>query len=98
MFDNLKFDVSVCNVLGQEGSSNNRRARDTQNASNCAGLFAYVSSKHPEYYGEFKEISYEEQVEQEKSAEEKEMDAINTVKETISSNLKQITTTLSEIK
>ena len=99
LFDNLKFDVTVCNILGQDNSAaNNRRGRDVQNASNCAGLFAYVNSKHPEYYGEFKEISYEEQVEQEKTAEEKEMDAINTINETISSNLKQITTTLSNIK
>lgn len=96
LFDNLKFEVSVCNILGQDGS---RQGRDNVRGNvNCAGLFAFVNSKHPEYYGEFKEISYEEQVAMEKTAEEKETEAIANVNKKIVSNLEQITTTLSEIK
>ncbi len=96
LFDQLKFDVSVCNILGQE---NSRQGRDSVRGNvNCAGLFAFVNSKHPEYYGEFKEISYEEQVAMDKTAEEKETEAIVNVNKKITSNLEQVTTTLSEIK
>ncbi len=93
LFDNLKFEVPVCNILGQDQGREGVRG-----GVNCAGLFAYVNSKHPEYYGEFKEISYEEQVAMEKTAEQKESEEIAAINQVITTDLQQITTTLSNIK
>ncbi len=93
LFDNLKFEVPVCNILGQDQGREGVRG-----GVNCAGLFAYVNSKHPEYYGEFKEISYEEQVAMEKTAEQKETEEIAAINQVITTDLQQITTTLSNIK
>jgi len=100
LFDNLKFRVSVCNILGQENNSDSRRSRvnPEKEQSDCASMFAYVNSKHPEYYGEFKAISYEEQVEQEKTQEEKEKDAISAINKTISTNIEKTNTIISNIK
>ncbi|MBR2299500.1 MAG: hypothetical protein IJ870_02875 [Alphaproteobacteria bacterium] len=100
LFDNLKFNVSVCNILGQETNTDSRRAKADANKgqANCAGMFAYVNSKHPEYYGEFKEISYEEQVEREKTQEEKEKEMIQAINGKITENLEKTNTIISNIK
>ncbi|HCU59217.1 MAG TPA: hypothetical protein DIC64_04465 [Alphaproteobacteria bacterium] len=100
LFDNLKFNVSVCNILGQETNTDSRRGRADadKELSSCAGMFAYVNSKHPEYYGEFKEISYEEQVEREKTQEEKEKEMIQSINNKITKNLDQTNTIISNIK
>lgn len=100
LFDNIKFNVSVCNILGQDTAVETRRGRvdADKDQLNCAALFAYVNSKHPEYYSEFKQMSYEEQVEQEKSIEEKEKEMIKDIAATISKNFDKTDAILEEIK
>lgn len=98
LFDNLKFNVPVCNILGQDSGNDSRRGRAENEQVNCAGMFAYVNSQHPEYYGEFKEISYEEQVEREKTQEEKESEMIANINKTISENFEKTNTVIGNIK
>jgi len=98
LFDTLKFKVSNCNVLNQESSPENRPLRVNGGDSSCTALFTYVNSEHPEYYGEFKAISYEEQIQQEKTQEEKEQEIIDSVNKKISTDLTQTDTIVSNIK
>lgn len=98
LFDSLKFNVPVCNILGQDSGNDSRRGRADSEQINCAGMFAYVNSQHPEYYGEFKEISYEEQVEREKTQEEKESEMIAGINEKISENFEKTNTVIGNIK
>ena len=100
LFDNIKFNVPVCNILGQDTAVETRRGRldADKDQLNCASLFAYVNSKHPEYYSEFKKISYEEQVQQEKTQEENEKEAIDTIGKTIEKSFRQTNNILEAIK
>ena len=100
LFDNIKFNVTSCSILGQDTAIDTRRGRvdADKDQLNCASLFAYVNSKHPEYYSEFKKISYEEQIEHEKTVEEKEKEVIQTIGKNISKNLNDTDSVLDEIK
>lgn len=100
LFDNIKFNVSSCSILGQDTTTETRRGRvdADKDQLNCAALFAYVNSKHPEYYSEFKQMSYEEQVAQEKSVEEQEKEMIQNISKEISKNFEETDTILEEIK
>lgn len=65
LLDNLDFEVASCSIIGRDNndavSDRRRRIAATRSTSECAGLFEYVDSKNPEYYDEFKNISYSEQ-------------------------------------
>jgi len=100
LFDNIKFNVPMCNILTQEAPVETRRGRldADKDLLNCAALFAYVNSKHPEYYSEFRKISYEEQVQQERTQEEKEKEMIQTIGNNIQKNFKDTDYILDAIK
>lgn len=62
LLDNLNYQVSACTMLGQgEDLHSSRRSKATKDDASCANLFEYVDSKNPEYYDEFKNISFSEQ-------------------------------------
>lgn len=65
LLDNLNFNVASCGIIGRAETQNNNtrrnRVSNSRNTSECASLFQYVDSKNPEYYDEFKNISYSEQ-------------------------------------
>ena len=66
LLDSLDYNVTSCNIIGKSDNSNSndlRRSRiaASRNTGECANLFQYVDSKNPEYYNEFKNISYSEQ-------------------------------------
>ncbi len=100
LFDNLSFRVSECNTLNAQESTNERvnRANDAKNQTVCASLFTYISSKNPEYYDEFKEVSYEEQVVSEKEAEVKETAFIENANKKITEQIEKIKEVLAKIK
>ena len=65
LLDSLNYNVASCSIIGK-GDNNSADARRNRVASSrstgeCANLFQYVDSKNPEYYNEFKNISYSEQ-------------------------------------
>lgn len=100
LFDNIKFNVPVCNILGQETTVDTRRGRidADKDQLNCSALFAYVNSKHPEYYSEFKKMSYEEQVAHERTVEEQEKEMIQNIGQVIQKNFAETDSILDEIK
>ena len=62
LLDNLNYQVGACTMLGQgEDLHSSRRSKATKDDASCANLFEYVDSKNPEYYDEFKNISFSEQ-------------------------------------
>ncbi len=65
LLDNLEFKVSSCTIVGKDTetktSSRRRSAATKEAAPECANLFEYIDSQNPEYYDEFKNISFSEQ-------------------------------------
>ena len=62
LLDNLEYNVEACNMIGkEEKEKSSRRRAKTAVSSECANLFEYVDSKNPEYYDEFKNVSFSEQ-------------------------------------
>jgi len=95
LFDDVKYNVSSCSVLETE-TKKVKKADEKKDP--CANMFQFVNSKNPEYYGEFKEVSYEELKEQKKTAEEKEQEEIKAAKEVVAKNFEEVKTILSGIK
>lgn len=66
LLDSLNYNVTSCSIIGKADNSNSNDSRRSRVAASrstgeCANLFQYVDSKNPEYYNEFKNISYSEQ-------------------------------------
>lgn len=98
LLDDVNFKVKECVLLTVENSGDlkNDSANDQFNA--CAGLFAYVDSKNPEYYGEFKEIAYAELQDRAKTEEEQETEQLKTVGKAIDDNIAKTSEYLSSIE
>ncbi|MBP5615445.1 MAG: hypothetical protein IKR60_02250 [Alphaproteobacteria bacterium] len=98
LLDDVNFKVKDCVLLTVDNSGDlkNDSANDQFNA--CAGLFAYVDSKNPEYYGEFKEVAYAELQDRAKTAEEQETEQIKNVGKAIEENITKTTEFLSSIE
>ncbi len=66
LIDNLKFNVSACGFVGKDEDANLRRRNRNNNSASqeCVNLFEYIDSANPEYYSEFKNISFSEQEKQ----------------------------------
>lgn len=52
LLKDMEFTVDNCSISGS----------DTKTPQDCSGLFQYVSPSMPEYYNDFKEISYDTQM------------------------------------
>ncbi len=71
LLNDMDVTVNNCGTAGM----NERRSR---NSSGCDNLFSYVSPKMPEYYTEFKETSYDEQIRLDNEEVDSLYDGINT--------------------
>ena len=65
LLDNLEFRVNYCSVVSKDAdnsyTSRRRMVANREAPSECANLFEYIDSQNPEYYDEFKNISFSEQ-------------------------------------
>lgn len=104
LLDNLEFNVVSCNIVGQSDSNDtsrsSRRTRvaSNRNTSECASLFEYVNSKNPEYYDEFKNVSYSEQERLLKDEKKQDINDIESTYETIVSNFEKANEVINNIK
>ena len=105
LLDNLEFNVSSCSSIGDnannnENTRNSRRSRvaASRNASECANLFEYVDSKNPEYYGEFKNISYTEQERLLSDEKKQDISDIEATYEKIVKNFEKAASIINNIK
>jgi len=97
LFDNLKFSVKSCTLAGDEAQNHPSGANGVA-VNNCVGMFTYIDSKNPEYYGEFKEIAYEELETREKTAEEQEKEQISAAVKVVDENITKTSEVVAEIK
>lgn len=105
LLDNVSFNVVSCALAGKEDvvkEANNRISRSATSARNagseCARLFQFVDSRNPEYYDEFKEISFSEQerlLGEEKATNLSEM---NNKYNNVVSNLEKVNSVLTNIQ
>lgn len=104
LLDNLDFNVAACSVIGKEDNTtqapSNRRGRvaATRNTSECANMFQYVDSKNPEYYDEFKNISFSEQERLLKDEKKQDTSDIESTYENTVKNFDRANSILSNIK
>ena len=70
MLDDLKFAVRSCNIVDKNDVAVSTRARSSKDGGSCDGVFKFISSTNPEYYQEFKPVSYEEDM---RNAEDQRM-------------------------
>ncbi len=105
LLDNLEFKVASCSIIGQNdnnssSSRSSRRSRVTsnRNTSECANLFEYVDSKNPEYYDEFKNISYSEQERLTSNEKKQDISDIEASYNTIIKNFERADNIINNIK
>lgn len=102
LLDNLDFNVSSCSIIGKdaEQQQNSRRGRvaSSRNNSECASLFEYVDSKNPEYYDEFKNISFSDQERILRDEKKQDTSDINASYDNVMKNLEKTNSVLMNIK
>lgn len=101
LLDKLDFQVESCNMIGKEEAENQNTRRQRinagRNASECASLFQYVDSKNPEYYDEFKNISYSEQERQLNGVKLQDTTDIQNAYDNVNTNLNKTSDILTQI-
>lgn len=92
-------EQATAQTTSRRASRTTRRTTTAgQNTATCPGQFEYVSPSNPEYYNEFKEISYEEQ--QRLLSDEKKVD-LTELRETygkVTRNLQEANTVINTIQ
>lgn len=98
--ENVEVQVKSC-VLGEDNSSSDTRRRATASRSSntpCDGLFQFVSPENPEYYRDFKPISYNDEQNQAQMKRNNDRIDINTQYDAVSMEIAKISTVLEGIK
>ena len=96
----LKFNVEACNLIESNQTSTRTGPRNLASRANveCAGLFQFVDFTNPEYYDEFKEISYSEQEALLGKEKETNLDEINAKYNAVVTSLEKASNILSNIQ
>ena len=98
----VNFNVETCNMAdGNDNRSSSRSATRTLPSranAECSGLFQFIDYTNPEYYDEFKEISYAEQEALLGKEKETNLDDINTKYNAIVTSLEKAGNILSNIQ
>lgn len=98
MLDDLKFTVRSCNIVDKDSNSVSTRARNNRDGGSCDGVFLFISATNPEYYQEFKPISYEEDM---RNAENQRMEGrrkIDDLYNQVVAEMNNVATTINEIQ
>lgn len=94
LLGNTDFKVSSCTAADSQSSM----SMSSYGNSDCGGLFKFVSSKEPDYYKEFKKISYDEEKAAKKTAQEKDTQEMNKAYGEAVDSLNSASSILSRIK
>lgn len=100
LLEPLQFKVTSCAIAEQNDQSSKQATRSAspRSAGECAGLFQFVDSQNPEYYDEFKEISYSEQEASLNREKQTNLDEINTKYNKIVNTFEQANSILRNIQ
>lgn len=92
--------VKSCTLAEDNTSNDNRRrAVSSRNSTTpCEGLFQFVSPENPEYYREFKPISYDDEQNQSQKKRNQDRIDINTQYDAVTMEISKISTILEGIK
>lgn len=93
MIEDAEFKLQSCSASVQ-GSSN----VVSPTGSSCEGLFKFVSSKDPEYYREFKKVSFNEEKKNKQNARKKEQQDITSTYDKAVSEMSKATDIMGQIK
>ncbi len=95
MLSDAKFNVTPCDIARSMDTVGSFGISSEQ--SSCTELFQFVSTKNPEYFGEFKRISASEEAAESESAESRELSDIDIVINKIVENMGTSDKTLTNI-
>ena len=95
MLSDAQYTVTPCDIVRNIDAMDGMKISADQ--KECTGLFQFVSTKNPEYFGKFKRISLTEQEKQDEITHSQEMSDIDTVIGKIVENLGVSDTTLTNI-
>lgn len=102
LLDNLDFRVENCSLVSKNVENNdtkNYKSKASREAlSGCASLFEYIDSKNPEYYDEFKAVSYSEQERLINDDRKKDVSDLENTYNEVVEKLKQAEDTINKIK
>lgn len=96
MLSDVKLSVKSCNMADTSGNSRPVVVNNRNNA--CDGIFKFIPATDPEYYREFKPVSYEEDRRQNDNKRMEDRRLINTKYDEVVAELNKISATLDEIK
>ncbi len=94
----VQAEVKSCRINADKTGATNRRTSARASATECEGLFQYVSPENPEYYREFKPISYDDEKIQGEAKRAQERNAINSQYDAVVTELSKVPTVLDGIK
>lgn len=90
--------VKTCNIKGNADTSSRSRYASNSGGTSCDGLFVFVSPENPEYYREFRPISYDDEKIQSEKRRNQERTDINTQYDAVVNEISKISTVLEGIK
>lgn len=90
--------VKTCNINGGANTTSRSRYAANSGGTSCDGLFTFVSPENPEYYREFKPISYDDEKIQAEARRNQERTDINTQYDAVVNEISKISTVLEGIK
>lgn len=94
-----QFKVTSCAIADSDNPTEKKSARSSSRLSGeCAGLFQFVDPSNPEYYDEFKDVSFSEQEALLNKEKQTNLDDINVKYNNIVNTIEQANTTLRNIQ
>lgn len=99
MLSDVNFSVKSCNIADNtDGNAMRVPVNNRNSGAACDGVFKFVPSTDPEYYRDFKPVSYEEDRRQGENQRMNDRRLINTKYDEVVSEMNKISSTLDEIK
>lgn len=100
LLEDLALNVRSCNAKNEPSAPSGQIISGGGMGGNqgCNGLFRFISSKSPEYYVEFKNISYDEQKAEERQQRASEEQELESKYRTAVDGFGRLSSTLAEIK
>ena len=93
LLNDVQYDASDCSITAAEGTENPYMGNEK-----CTSFFEFVSTENPEYYREFKAISYSEEKANDSAGRSKDRSEINRLYDETMEEFNNVKTALSGIK
>lgn len=93
MLENVEVNIKSCRTTGSNqtlGADGAQIGVSTSVSENCNGLFKYYSPKDPEFYTDFKPISYDEEAKQEKAKVDRDKEEVGNMHEKALSAVRRV--------